>query len=126
MFAKESYSTFTSFRYIDYDSIAGERCSLNISLAHPSNKNAKDYLEYIIYIKPNDTYSGILEKEINDQKWYYATVESKKESSFRYEYYYATIYQDYIYEVNFSILSINEPVKCLKAHNTIEKSLKFK
>ena len=89
-----SYSNDTYKLYrTDYSN--SDSCSLKLLTAKAiyHNNDAKQYLEEDIYYSATDTYSGITQKSINDNLWYYATVAS----TYRQEYYYSIMNNETIY-----------------------------
>lgn len=97
-------------------------CSLTVSTdqADYYDNDVKKYLEADIYYSPDNTYSGISEKNLNGNNWYHATVTT----SYGKYYYYSALYNETIYEIKFSIYDDNQI--CSKAHDTVINSLNFK
>lgn len=96
-------------------------CSLRLSIEDTSfyNNDAKLYLE-------NETsyysslFSGITEKNINNNTWYYGYIINNSTQ----KYHYATFYNGNIYGIKYEIRNIKNE-NCSNAHKTIKNSLKF-
>ena len=96
-------------------------CSLRLSIEDTSfyNNDAKLYLE-------NETsyysslFSGITEKNINNNTWYYGYIINNSTQ----KYHYATFYNGNIYGIKYVIRNIKNE-NCSNAHKTIKNSLKF-
>lgn len=129
IFVDKSEFGYRLYKY-GYEDNSTEKCTLEINVSNILEyENEEEYLEDYIYLTPSDVYSGISEKEINGQKWHYAQVESKfryNHSNLRTYYYYAMIYDQYIYTLNFSIYTSGKSEQCSKAYGTIINSLQFK
>ena len=114
-----SSSYYKSFRtsYEDTDS-----CSLELSIANVSSyyNDAKTYLEKTIYYSASDNYSGISQKNINNNTWYFATVTT----AYSQKYYYSIINGETIYKLEFSIVN-DKNQTCSKAYDTVANSLRF-
>ncbi len=97
-------------------------CNLTIKSSNADflNNDAKEYLEDDIYVSDKNTFSGISEKVINNNTWYYATVKS----DYGQDYYYSIMNNNIIYEVEFSI-NTDKDNTCSNAHKEILESLKF-
>ena len=116
-----SYSNDTYKLYrTDYSN--SDSCSLKLLTAKAiyHNNDAKQYLEEDIYYSATDTYSGITQKSINDNLWYYATVAS----TYRQEYYYSIMNNETIYVIEFDITDDTNKT-CSSSYNTVINSLKF-
>lgn len=115
-----SYSTddYKVYR-TDYNN---DSCSLKLSTIKSSyyNNDAKQYLENDIYYSATDTFSGISQKTVNNNSWYYATVTK----SYGQKYYYSIVNNGTIYELEFEI-SDDVNKTCSSAYNTVINSLKF-
>lgn len=121
---KSEYSS-DEFLMYDTDYNRNYSCSLNINstkLYSFYGKDAKQYLENNIYYSVNDSFSGISEKNINGNIWYYASVTNKDEII---NYYYAAEHNERIYEIKFTIMRDNDKT-CSNSLTTIENSLGFK
>lgn len=115
------YSTDDHKTYrTDYNN--NDSCSLKLSTTKSSyyNNDAKQYLEKSIYYSATDTFSGISQKTVNNNSWYYATVTT----SYNQEYYYSILNNGTIYEIEFEI-SEDDNKTCSSAYNTVINSLKF-
>lgn len=120
MLIANSYSndTYKSYR-TSYD--VTDSCNLTLSIRDNSYYNdAKQYLEKSVYYSSTDTYSGISQKKLNNNVWYYVDVNK----SYVQEHYYSILKNKKIYEVQFSIINDNNKT-CSSAYNTVINSLKF-
>lgn len=99
-----------------------DTCSLKLLTTKSNyyNDDAKQYLEKGIYYSSTDTFSGISQKTVNDNSWYYATITT----SYNQKYYYSISNNGTIYEVQFEI-KYDDNKTCSSAYNTVINSLKF-
>ena len=116
IYSTDDYKTYRT----DYNN--NDSCSLKLSITKSSyyNNDAKQYLEKSIYYSATDTFSGISQKTLNNNSWYYATVTT----SYSQEYYYSISNNGTIYEIKFEI-SDDDNKTCTSAYNTVINSLKF-
>ena len=99
-----------------------DSCSLFLIKAKASyyNNDAKQYLEKNLHYSSNDQFSGIMQKEIGNDIWEYASITS----SYKTSYYYAIVKDNSVYEIHINIRN-DENKTCESAHNEIIKSVKF-
>lgn len=95
-------------------------CYFNITTTNSTYYDStRDYLESM-YSSSEDEVSKITSKNINGNIWYNMSVKS----SYITDYYYATIYNNKIYAVEFSIPN-DDNGNCSEAHEDIIESLEF-
>ena len=97
-FEKHTYSSSIDYSLYEDDT----SCSLSIDVNTNSYKHyedGKDYLEDNTYITLKDKVTEIQEIELNNYKWHYLSVEKNGNLS----YYYATIKENTIYELEYRI-----------------------
>lgn len=119
MLSETSSSTDTYKFYVTNNT---DFCSLIMGMTNNNSyyTDAKQYLEKTIYRSTTDTYSGISQKKLNSNVWYYANVKT----SYGQEHYYSIQKNGYIYNLQFSISNDNNK-NCSSAYNTVINSLKF-
>ena len=117
--SSDSTNDFKSYN-LSYDN--ADSCSLYLSVINADiyNNDAKDYLEKNISYSANDTYSGVSQKAINNNTWYYASVTN----NYIQEYFYSVVNNDYIYKLEFTIYDDTNKT-CSSAYNTVINSLRF-
>ena len=89
-------------------------------------KDGKEYLESSVYTNQKDKVSEIEEKNINDYKWHYMSVEKDSGIS----HYYATVREGVIYYLKYDtedyLNGDGTSDYCLKQHDVILNTVKFK
>ena len=97
-FEKKSYGDSISYHLYEDDTSCNFYIDVNKE-SYNHYKDGKEYLEERTYITLKDKVSEIKEIELNDYKWYYLTIEKNGNI----EHHYATIKDNIIYELDYSI-----------------------
>ena len=111
-------NNYKSYRLINMD----DHCSATFTTTSNYNEyaTAKEYLKDDVYYSASDKVSSITTKQINGVTWYTMNVQT----SYNKSYYYSMIYNDTIYELEYSIT--DDSGVCGNAHTSTINSLKIK
>lgn len=114
---KHESDSYESFRYYgNQDSCTGTITNYKIY----SEKSPEDYLRSSITTNMNETIGEIKTIEINNNMWSYVDVISQNKTT----YYYASIYNDRIYQITYTIYD-DESKLCSKSYEEFINSLTF-
>jgi hypothetical protein len=112
----DNTSTYKSYSITDEN----DYCILNMSTVNSSNYDSvSSFLEEKVGYYSSDIISDRGDKNINGYKWTFISTEN----SYIKTYYYATKYEDKIYNVEFNVT--NDSGICSSVHTTIIDSLEF-
>lgn len=114
-YSTDNYKYYSYIKETDYCNITVE--TYDYASAYDS---VEDFLNSVIYINPTDKSTSIISKNINNTEWKLIEINSTHEKKYQY----ATIYNDKIYNIKYSIID-NYSNICEEGHNKFIKTLTF-